>query len=94
MSTGKFKPKVDEYYKIKLSVRGSDIKVYYDDNLEIETKNKSRKQGAIAVSSQDRVVYFDNIKVGEPDIPNTDMSSVEPEGKLTSIWARIKANNQ
>ena len=51
MSIGKFKPKVDEYYKIKLSVRGSDIKVYYDDNLEIETKNKSRQQGAIAVSS-------------------------------------------
>ena len=42
IGTGKFKPKVDEYYKIKLSVRGSDIKVYYDDKLEIGTRNKSQ----------------------------------------------------
>ena len=94
VGAGKFKPKVDEYHKVKLSMRGSDIKVYYDGNLEIEAKDKSHKQGTIAVGSQDRVVYFDNIKVEGPDIPNTDMSSVEPEGKLTSIWARIKTDNR
>ena len=93
VGTGKFKPKIDEYHKVKLSMRGSDIKVYYDGNLEIEAKDKSHKQGTIAVGSQDRAVYFDNIKVEGPDIPNTDMSSVEPEGKLTSIWARIKTDN-
>ena len=94
IGAGKFKPKVDEYHKVKLSMRGSDIKVYYDGNLEIEAKDKSHKQGTIAVGSQDKVVYFDNIKVEGPDIPNTDMSSVEPEGKLTSIWARIKTDNR
>ena len=80
-------PEVDEYHKVKLSIRGSDIKVYYDDNLEIEAKNKFHKQGTIVVGSQNRVVYFDNIKVGEPGIPNKDISSVE------SIWVRTKADN-
>ena len=44
VGAGKFKPKVDEYHKVKLSMRGSDIKVYYDGNLEIEAKDKSHKQ--------------------------------------------------
>ena len=74
-------------------MQGSDIKVYYDGKLEIEAKDKSHKQGTIAVGSQDKVIYFDNIQVKGPQIPSHDMSPVESEGKLTTTWARIKAHN-
>ena len=93
VGTGIFKPEVNKYHTLKLSMRGSDIKVYYDGKLEIEAKDKSHKQGTIAVGSQDKVIYFDNIQVKGPQIPSHDMSPVESEGKLTTTWARIKANN-
>ena len=94
VGSGNFAPKVDEYHKVKLSMKGDSIKVYYDGKVVIDGTDKEHKKGTIAVGSQDRVVYFDNITVIGPEIPNWNMSSVEPTGKVTTVWGQIKANNQ
>ena len=92
VGAGKFAPKVDEYHKVKLSMKGDAIKVYYDDKVIIDATDKEHKKGTIAVGSQDRVVYFDNIIVTGSQIPNHNMSPVEPTGKLTTAWGQIKAD--
>ncbi|MFQ6042847.1 MAG: family 16 glycoside hydrolase [Candidatus Poribacteria bacterium] len=92
VGSGNFAPKVDEYHKVKLSMKGDSIKVYYDGKVIIDATDKEHKKGTIAVGSQDRVVYFDNIIVTGPQIPNYNMSPVEPMGKLTTVWGRIKVN--
>lgn len=92
VGSGKFVPKVGEYHKVELSMKGDSIKVYYDGKLEIDATDKEHKKGTIAVESQDRVVYFDNITVTGPQIPNYKMSPVEPTGKLTTVWGQIKVN--
>jgi hypothetical protein len=92
VGSGNFAPKVDEYHKVKLSMQGDSIKVYYDDKLEIDATDKEHKKGTIAVGSQDRVVYFDNIIVTGSQIPNHNMSPVEPMGKITTVWGQIKVN--
>jgi hypothetical protein len=51
---------------------------------------KDYKKGTIALSVQDKVVYYDNIKVTGPGIPNTKLSPVTPAGKLTATWGEIK----
>jgi len=73
-------------------MKGDSIKVYYDGKLLIDGTDKEHKKGTIAVESQDRVVYFDNITVTGSQIPNYKMSPVEPTGKLTTVWGQIKAN--
>ena len=52
-------------------MQGSKIQVYYDGKLVIDAKDESHKKGTIAVGSQDRVIYFDNIKVEGPQISGT-----------------------
>ena len=91
VGAGKFKAEVNKYHKVKLSMQGSKIQVYYDGKLVIDAKDESHKKGTIAVGSQDRVIYFDNdnIKVEGPQISGT--TPVEPKEKLTTTWAWIKA---
>jgi len=38
----------------------------------------------------DKVIYFDNIKVTGAQIPNANMSPVEPDGKLAIAWGEVK----
>ncbi len=92
VGAGNFAPKVDEYHKVKLSMKGDSIKVYYDGKVVVDATDSEHKKGTIAVGSQDRVIYFDNITVTGPEIPNWKMSPVEPTGKLTTVWGQIKVN--
>ena len=68
----------------------NSIKVYYDDELQIDATDKDYKRGTIAVGSQDRAVYFDNIIVTGPKIPNWNMSPVSSMGKLATVWGKVK----
>ncbi len=85
-----YQPEVDEFHTLKLSCHGDTIKVFYDGKEIISGKDSDHPKGTIALDVQDRVVHFDNVKVTGAEIPNWNMSPVEPTGKLTTTWGRIK----
>jgi len=85
-----YKPAVDEFHTVKISCQGDAITVFYDDKEVISAKDSEHKAGTIALCVQDKVVYYDNIKVTGPQIPNVNMSPVEPVGKLATSWGAIK----
>jgi hypothetical protein len=85
-----YKPAVDEFHTVKLSCQGDTIEVFYDDKEIISAEDGEHKEGTIALCVQDKVVYYDNIKVTGPQIPNVKLSPVEPEAKLTKTWGMIK----
>jgi len=90
LGEGAYKPEADKYHTIKLSCQGDTIKVFYDGKELISAKDSEHKKGTIALCVQDKVVYFDNVKVTGTNIPNVNMSSVESKGKLASTWGNIK----
>jgi hypothetical protein len=85
-----YEPVTDEYRTLKLSCQGDTITVSYDGEELISATDKDYKKGTIALSVQDKVVYYDKIKVTGPQIPNTKLSPVHPTGKLTATWGEIK----
>jgi len=85
-----YKPDVDKFHTLKISCQGPTIKVFYDGEEAITAEDKEHEKGTIALCVQDKVVYFDNVKVTGPDIPSIDMSPVEPVGKIACAWGKIK----
>jgi hypothetical protein len=85
-----YKPSVDEFHTVKLSCQGDTIAVFYDGKEMISAKDSEHKKGTIALCVQDKVVHYDNIKVTGAQIPNVNMSPVEPSGKLAATWGMIK----
>ncbi len=85
-----YKPAINEFHKVKIICSGQNIEVYYDDDRKITAKDGDHKKGTIALCVQDKIVYYDNIKVTGPQIPNVKLSPVEPVGKLTITWGTIK----
>lgn len=91
MGEAPYKPDIKEYHTVKLSCLGDSITVYYDDDEVISVKDSEHKKGTIALCVQDRVVYFDNIKVTGSKIPNIKLSAVDALEKLTATWGLIKS---
>ena len=85
-----FSPKVDEYHTVGLKCEGDVISVLYDGKEIISAKDGEHKAGTIALGSQNRAVYFDNVTVTGKDVPNVQMSPVEPVGKLATKWGALK----
>lgn len=90
LGEGAYKPEVNKFRTVKLSCIGDSVKVFYDGKELISAKDNEHKKGTIALCVQDKVVYFDNIKVTGAKIPNLKMSSVEYMGKLATKWGTIK----
>jgi len=90
LGEGAYKPTVDEFYTLKLSCEGDTITVFYDDEEIISAEDSDHAAGTIALCVQDQVVYFDNVKVTGDEIPNANMSPVEPAGKLVTTWGTLK----
>lgn len=88
-----YKPEIDEFRTVKLSCQGDTIKVFYDGEEVISADDSEHESGTIALCVQDKVVYFDNIKVTGPNIPNLKMSSVESAGKLATTWGMIREDH-
>lgn len=86
-----YKPAVDEFHKVKIVCSGQNLEVYYDDERKITAKDGDHKKDTIALCVQDKIVYYDNIKVTGPQIPNTKLSPVEPTSKLAITWGALKA---
>lgn len=85
-----YKPEIEKYHTLGLSCQGDTIKVFYDGKELISAKDSEHKKGTIALCVQDKIVYFDNVKVTGPNIPNVNMSPVDSKGKLAFVWGRIK----
>ncbi len=64
--------------------------MFYDDEEVISAKDGEHQTGTIALDVQNKVIHFDNIKVTGNQIPNANMSPVEPTGKLTTTWGTLK----
>jgi len=88
-----YKAEAGKYHTAKLSCIGDTIKVFYDGKEIISAKDSEHKKGTIAMDVQDKVVYFDNIKVTGSDIPNVKLSLVQSAGKLTATWGVIKTKH-
>ena len=87
-----YKSAVDEFHTVKLNCQGDTIKVFYDGKEIISAEDSEHKEGTIALCVQDKVVYYDNIKVTGPQIPNVKLSPVESGGKLVTTWGVIKGD--
>ena len=85
-----YKAEAGKFHTVKLSCIGDDIRVSYDGKEIIAAKDSEHKKGTIAMDVQDKAVYFDNIKVTGANIPNVKLSPVQPAGKLTATWGKIK----
>ncbi len=85
-----YSPEIDEFHTIKLKCEGDTITVFYDDEEVISAKDGEHQTGTIALCVQNKVIYFDNIKVTGNQIPNANMSPVEPTGKLATTWGTLK----
>jgi len=85
-----YKAEVEKFHTVKLSCQGDTIKVFYDGKELISAKDSEHKKGTIALCVQDKIVYFDNVKVTGPNIPNVNMSPVISKGKLAYVWGGIK----
>lgn len=85
-----YKPTVDEFHTIKLKCEGDTIAVFYDDEEVISASDGDHEAGTIALCVQDKVVHFDNVIVTGGNIPNINMSPVEPTEKLISAWGKLK----
>ncbi len=85
-----YSPEVDEFHTVKIKCEGDTITVFYDGDEVISAKDGDHKAGTIALGVQDRVVHYDNIKITGNQIPNANMSPVEPAGKLAATWGTVK----
>ena len=87
-----YKPEVDKWHTVKLSFSGTTIKVFYDGEMMIETKDNQYKSGTVALGNQDKIVDYDNVRITGPGIPDLNASAIEPQGKLTTTWGQIKSS--
>jgi hypothetical protein len=85
----------DKPCQIKLIVEGIFTKIYYNGEIkarigDLSDTFKAGKVG-LAVFDSTEPVYFDNITIsGDGIAPFREMRPVEPAGKLTSVWGKIK----
>ena len=85
-----YKPDVGEFHTLKMVCQGDNITVFYDGEEMISAQDNEHKKGTIALCVQNQIVYYDNIKVTGPQIPNVKLSPVEPAGKLAATWGMIR----
>lgn len=90
LGTAPLSAEVDEYRTLKLACEGDTITVFYDGDEMISVNDSEHKSGTIALCVQNKAVYFDNVVVTGDEIPNVNMSPVEPTGKLTATWGMLR----
>ncbi|MBP96746.1 hypothetical protein CMK18_12400 [Candidatus Poribacteria bacterium] len=74
-------------YTIIFEVKGEVIKTYIDGKLQVETKDKTYKDGRPGLGGRDSTVLYDYVEINGPGITT---SPVEHQGKLTTTWGMLK----
>ncbi len=49
-------------------------------------------KGTVALCVQDKIVHYDNAVITGEQIPNLNMSPVQPEDKLAITWGKLKSS--
>ena len=78
-----------EKYKLKIVAKGNTFEGYYNDKLVTTMKHGAHKQGRVGLLVWQGSSSFDDVNIEGPGIPGL---AVNPEAKLASTWARIKAS--
>lgn len=84
-------PEVGETYRLKVVAEGQNYQCFVDDELLFDDKDeaKFRDSGRIGFISYEAHVHYDNLIIDGEDIP---AFSVEPNGKLATLWGQLKTN--
>ena len=87
-------PKVDEWNQLKMVVEGKEIQSWCNGEKMLVIRDGSWENGTISFTTFTEDVYFDNVRVAGPGIPLDKGEAVEPEGKLTTTWGKIKTSHR
>ncbi len=87
-------PKVDEWNQLKMVVEGKEIQSWWNGEKMLVIRDGSWENGTISFTTFTEDVYFDNVRVAGPGIPLDKGEAVEPEGKLTTTWGKIKTSHR
>jgi len=85
-------PKEGKWGKLKMVVNGDVIESWWNGEEILSIKDKSWKKGTIALMTYNQDVYFDNARAAGKGIPLSPGEAVEPGGKVTTTWGKIKTN--
>lgn len=85
-------PELDEWGKLKMVVEGRKIQSWWNGEEILSIEDKVWEKGTISFTTFTEDVYFDNVRVVGPGIPLDKSEAVEPEGKLTITWGKLKTS--
>lgn len=84
------------WYKVKLEMNGSNLKVYINDVLQLQATDSSLSSGGIGLVAYKTVVKYDDIIVstisgGSPTVPSapTGLSATAGNGQVTLSWNTV-----
>jgi len=90
MKVGVGEIKMNEWYTIRLTVKGKSITVYLDDDLKIEVDDASGviEEGGIALQGETGTNFqVEYVQIDGAGIPPT---AVDTKGKLATLWSAVK----
>jgi len=85
-------PKAGEWGQLKMVVKGEVIESWWKGKKMLSIKDNSWKKGTIALMTYNQDVYFDNVRVSGKGIPLSPSEAVEPGGKITITWGKLKTS--
>lgn len=77
-----------KWHEAKIVVEGDRFQLFLDGQLQDDVKDPNYKEGRIGVWAWQTKASFDDVKVTGKAIP--DNLAVEPSGKLSVAWGRLK----
>jgi hypothetical protein len=75
-------------------VEGKEIQSWWNGEKMLVIRDGSWENGTISFTTFTEDVYFDNVRVAGPGIPLDKGEAVEPEGKLTTTWGKLKSSHR
>jgi hypothetical protein len=87
--TAKVKIELNKQYTLKVIAKGQDFSFYIDDIEQKVDKTDIYPSGKIGLWAWDTKASFDDVKISGKGIPES--AAISLNGKLPSIWARIKS---
>lgn len=79
------------WLNVKVVVEGDTFQLWINDKLQREDKDKTYLSGQIGVWGSRADASFDDVMVTGKDIAGAGSVAVQPAGKLTSTWGRVKS---
>jgi hypothetical protein len=87
-----YKVEINKFHTYGIKFEGDKISVSYDGKVIIEANDNQYKKGTVALCVQDKIVHYDNAVITGKQIPNLNMSPVQPEDKLAVTWGKLKSS--